>query len=85
MLNLKISDSFNKELPADKKLENSIRQVEGACFSYVKPKKPKSPSLVHVSDAVAKMLGLSEEETKSKSFLDISQADRYPQTWRHST
>ncbi len=71
MLNLQIADTFSKELPADPILENSRRQVSNACFSYVTPRIPSSPSLVHVANEVADMLGLSTEDTKSQDFLDL--------------
>ena len=38
-MKLNIKDTFNKELPSDPIHENSRRQVEKACFSYVMPKK----------------------------------------------
>ncbi len=70
MLKLDINDTFNKELPADPIMQNSRRQVENACFSYVTPRKPSDPSLVHVSSEMAKAIGLTIP-TSSKDFLDI--------------
>ncbi|MFT6809668.1 MAG: hypothetical protein ACJA01_002906, partial [Saprospiraceae bacterium] len=46
-MNLNINDTFNKELPADPVLTNSPRQVENACFSFVTPRIPSNPSLIH--------------------------------------
>ena len=43
MINLNIKDTFSKELPADSILENTRRQVENACFSYVSPKQTAKP------------------------------------------
>ena len=45
-MQLKIKDRFNKELPADPILDNTRRQVENACFSYVTPKKTAKPELL---------------------------------------
>jgi len=66
-----IKNTFINELPADPILENSRRQVEKACFSFVTPKKTKNPELLHVSPEMLKELGLSLEDIKSKSFLNI--------------
>jgi len=68
---LNISDKFNKELPADPIKENSRRQVKEACFSYVTPKIPSKPSLIHVSPEMLENLGLSEEDSQTKSFLNV--------------
>ncbi len=69
-LKLNIQDNFNKELPADPNLENTRRQVRNACFSYVRPKKPLNPSLVHFSPEMVKAIGL-KESSGSKEFLNI--------------
>ncbi len=81
MLDLHISDTFSKDLPADKNTENSRRQVEKACFSYAKPRIPGKPSLVHASTGMAETLGLSEEDIKSQDFLNLfSGATTYPRS-----
>lgn len=67
----KIKTLFTNELPADLIESNETRQVIEAAFSYVNPVKPKKPSLIHVSNEVAKSLGISKEETKSKEFLNV--------------
>ncbi len=69
-LKLYLKDTFNKELPADPILENSRRQVRNACFSYVAPKKPSNPALIHCSPEMIEAIGL-QESPKSKAFLDI--------------
>ena len=70
-MKLNIQDTFNKELPADKILENSRRQVLDACFSFVEPKKTANPTLIHVSKEMLKAIGLTEEDAKSNDFLNI--------------
>lgn len=67
--NLKLSHSFTSQLPADLVEVNTARQVAGACYSFVNPQIPKNPSLVHVSDEVAKILEISD--TTSPLFLDL--------------
>jgi len=70
-MKLKIQDTFNKKLPADSNRENTIRQVFESCFSYVWPKKPSNPKLLHVVDEVADLLGLTKEDIRSQDFLEI--------------
>lgn len=70
-MNLKIKDTFNRELPADPVLENNRRQVKEACFSFVTPKKTSKPELIHVSPEMLSALGMSEEDAKSEAFLNV--------------
>ncbi|WP_417800937.1 protein adenylyltransferase SelO [Tenacibaculum sp.] len=66
-----IQNTFTNELPADPIQENSRRQVTEACFSYVTPKKTSNPKILHVSDDMAKELGLSEAAITSEEFKNI--------------
>ncbi|SDB65602.1 Uncharacterized conserved protein YdiU, UPF0061 family [Flavobacteriaceae bacterium MAR_2010_188] len=66
---------FIEELVADANQVNSRRSVENAHFSFVEPKNPSNPELIHVSD-FRQELGISEEETSSKEFLDIVAGNR---------
>lgn len=70
-MKLNIVNHFTNQLPADPILENTRRQVLGACFSYVTPKKTANPKLVHVSKEMLSSLGISNQEATSKGFLDI--------------
>jgi uncharacterized protein YdiU (UPF0061 family) len=70
-MKLNIKDKFNKELPSDSILENTRRQVNKACFSFVTPKKTTNPELLHVSAEVLKSIGLKEEDTESETFLNV--------------
>lgn len=82
MKNMKINikDTFNKELPADKDGTNSRRQVLDACFSFVSPKKPSNPKLIHFSDELAKDLGL-EDHVQLDDFLDTFSGNKvFPNT-----
>jgi uncharacterized protein YdiU (UPF0061 family) len=80
-MNLNLKDTFNRELPADPITKNYVRQVQNACFSYVAPKTPGSPSLIHASPQVLDAVGLTEEDAQSEEFLKIfSGADTYPDT-----
>ncbi len=80
-MKLNISDSFNKELPADPKLENTRRQVTGAAFSFVTPRVPSAPKLVHAAKNVAEQLGFTQEDLSTEDFLKlVSGANVYPDT-----
>ncbi len=70
-MKLNIQDTFNQELPADPIRENTRRQVEEACFSFVKPKSPSGPELIHVSEEMLEAIGLEVDAKDSKNFLDI--------------
>lgn len=69
-LKLNITDTFNKELPADPIMLNTRRQVRNACFSYVTPRIPSNPSLVHASVEMADTLGI-KESIGTKEFLKV--------------
>ena len=66
-----IENTFTEELPGDLELENTLRQVDEACYSFVHPTKTKSPKIVHYSKEVAELLGLSESDCQSQQFLKI--------------
>ncbi len=70
-MKLNIQDTFNKELPADPITANTRRQVFEACYSFVTPKIPKKPSLVHVSTDMAKQLGISEDDISDPYFTEV--------------
>jgi len=71
MKNLKINNQFTAELPADSNETNEVRQVSNALFSYVNPTKPSNPKLIHASQEVAESVGISLDEIKSASFLNV--------------
>jgi len=71
MKNLKINNRFTAELPADVNETNEIRQVSNALFSYVNPVQPSNPVLIHASEAVAELVGISKDEIQSESFLNV--------------
>lgn len=70
-MKLNLRDTFNRELAADTVAENFVRAVPNAAFSYVTPKKPSNPTLVHVSPQMLEAVGLTEENAKSEQFLKI--------------
>jgi len=81
MKNLKINNRFTAELPADPDLTNEIRQVKNTLFSYVNPTKPSNPKLIHASEEVAELVGISKDEIHSEEFLNtFSGKEIYPKT-----
>lgn len=70
MKNLKINNRFTAELPADPDLTNEIRQVKNTLFSYVNPTKSSNPELIHASEEVAELVGISKDEIQSEEFLN---------------
>ena len=70
-MKLHIQNNFTSELPADSIEINEPRQVHEACYSFVKPKKPSKPSLIHASKKVANEIGLSDKDILSADFLNI--------------
>lgn len=80
-MKLQIQNNFTVELPADPSEINTPRQVQQACFSYVAPKKPSNPSLIHASVEVANFIGLSQEDILSVDFLNTFSGNTiYPGT-----
>ncbi|MEM9930651.1 MAG: YdiU family protein, partial [Bacteroidota bacterium] len=70
-MQLNITDTFNQELPADPSRENVPRPVREACFSYVTPKVPGAPKLLHVSPEMVKAVGLDLATTNTPEFLKM--------------
>jgi uncharacterized protein YdiU (UPF0061 family) len=70
MKNLKINNRFTAELPADPETTNEVRQVKNTLFSFVNPTIPSNPKLIHASEEVASLIGISKEEIQSEEFLN---------------
>ncbi len=68
---LQFDNRFTAELTSDEVETNVPRQVRGAQFSRVRPKPTASPELVAVSNEVAELLGLTNEQLASKEFLEV--------------
>jgi uncharacterized protein YdiU (UPF0061 family) len=80
-MKLHIQNNFTAELPADSNETNVPRQVHQACYSFVLPKKPSNPSLIHASAEVANAIGLSQDDILSADFLNtFSGSTIYPGT-----
>ncbi|MDN3491212.1 protein adenylyltransferase SelO [Winogradskyella bathintestinalis] len=80
-MQLNISDTFNKELPSDSIAQNTRRQVSKATHSYVNPKVPSHPKLIHASKEMATTIGLEKGTITSQEFLDLFSGSKiYPKT-----
>ncbi len=70
-MNIKVNDRFTAELSADPNEQNTRRQVVGATHSFVQPRVPSRPVLLHAADEVAELIGLRPDDTNSDDFLRI--------------
>ena len=75
---LKNKNIFTDALPADPVLENSRRQVMKACYSFVSPRRPGRPGLVHVSEEMLKALGMTSADAQSDDFLRVFSGSQVP-------
>ena len=71
LANLSIENDFVDSLPADPIRENYLRQVRGACYSYVEPSRAGQPRLLAVSNQLAASLGFSSADCDSTDFLNV--------------
>ena len=62
---------FTRELPADPDAHNRRRQVQGACYSWVKPTPVAAPQLVAYAQEVADLLNLSADACTSDAFARV--------------
>ncbi|WP_145344556.1 protein adenylyltransferase SelO [Rosistilla ulvae] len=70
-MHLPIDDRFIHELPADPDRSNRRRQVHQAAFSYVTPRVPSKPQLLHAAPDVAAMIGLNADDIQSEMFARV--------------
>jgi serine/tyrosine/threonine adenylyltransferase len=75
-MKLNIKDTFNIQLPADSNLTNTRRQVYQSCFSFVTPKIPSNPQIVHINKDFALELGFSKEHLTDSEFLQVFSGKR---------
>lgn len=70
-MNFNFDNRFTHNLPADREQSNQARQVHRAAYSFVKPTKTASPSLVAYSQELANNLGLSKNDINSTEFANV--------------
>jgi uncharacterized protein YdiU (UPF0061 family) len=61
---LQYRDRFVRDLPADPRSENRVRQVQGACYSRVEPTQVPAPEILAVVPEVAALLDLDPAPTR---------------------
>jgi uncharacterized protein YdiU (UPF0061 family) len=71
LMSIQFLHKFTTNLPSDPNEENFTRQVNNAAFSYVKPKIPSHPKLLHLAKEVQDLIGFSDDFVKSESFLNL--------------
>lgn len=59
------------QLPADLETENYARQVTGACYSWVQPRKVAAPRTVCYAEEVAQLLDLDKASCESDLFAQV--------------
>ncbi|WP_296311155.1 protein adenylyltransferase SelO [Winogradskyella sp. UBA3174] len=80
-MQLNIKDTFSRELPSDSVEENTRRKVFEATHSYVSPRLPKKPQLIHASKEMVNAIGLDKDAINSNDFLEVFSGSKvYPKT-----
>jgi uncharacterized protein YdiU (UPF0061 family) len=68
---LHFDNQFVAQLPADLETENYARQVTGACYSWVQPRKVAAPRTVYYAEEVAQLLDLDKASCESDLFAQV--------------
>lgn len=71
MENLRFNNSFIQNLPADPEEKNVCRQVYGACYSRVIPRRSPAPVLAAWNDDIAATLGISCQEHTRQDWAEV--------------
>ena len=70
-MSIQFLHKFTSNLPSDTIEENYTRQVPKAAFSFVTPKVPSNPKLIHISKEVQHLIGFSNDFIQSETFLKL--------------
>lgn len=73
---LHFDNRFTRELPADSQPDNFRRQVQGACFSRVRPSPVRAPRLIAYAREMAEALDLSPAICESQEFIEVFAGNR---------
>jgi len=77
-VSLSFQNQFAEELPGDPDLQNTRRQVSGACYSFVDPTPVPAPVLVAYSKEAAAELDLGEDACRTSWFTDLFSGNLVP-------
>ncbi len=73
---LHFDNRFTRELPGDPEAENFRRQVQGACYSRVRPTPVRAPRVLAYAPEVAALLDLSAADCASDLFAEVFSGNR---------
>ena len=68
-MSIQFLHKFTTQLPSDTIEDNFTRQVPKAAFSYVKPRIPSKPKLIHISKEVQNLIGFSDDFIQSERMV----------------
>ncbi|OYY74200.1 MAG: hypothetical protein B7Y40_05520 [Gammaproteobacteria bacterium 28-57-27] len=68
---LRLDNSYVRELPADPEQHPGARQIYAACYSHIKPTPVRAPKLLACAHETATLLGLDTDECSTPAFADI--------------
>lgn len=68
---LQFHNRFIESLPADSETDNFRREVEGACYSFVKARKASEPKLVAYSPEMAEELNIKQDDSQTDLFAQV--------------
>jgi serine/tyrosine/threonine adenylyltransferase len=69
-------NQFTQNLSADQETRNFTRQVQGACFSRVRPKPVAQPHTIAYAREVCEILDISIADAKSPLFAEVFSGNR---------
>lgn len=70
-MSIQFLHKFTDNLPSDSIEENYTRQVPKAAYSFVTPRIPSQPKLIHISKEVQNLIGFSNDFVQSETFLKL--------------
>ena len=79
---LSLENRFVEALPGDLETRNSVRVVQGACYSSILPSRVPDPALVAVSRDLLRELGISESAADTQEFLEVMVGNRVHQSMK---
>ena len=70
-MSIQFLHKFTTNLPSDPVEENFTRIVNNAAFSFVTPKIPSRPKIIHLAKEVQEILGFTDNFVASEAFLNL--------------
>lgn len=79
---LKLENRFTAAFPADPETDNHRRQVTGAAYSWVYPRKASAPVLLAVSEGLAGQLDLQWHKDSAQEWAEVFSGSKTGETWK---